>query len=94
MQTRPLHVAAYDIRDPKRLRKGLEVLKSYATGGQKSVFECFLSTAEKAQMIAEVRRVLDQRDDSFFLVRLDPRSKIRTLGVAVAPEDPPFFYIG
>lgn len=36
------YLAAYDVSDPKRLQQALHVLRDYATGGQKSVFECFL----------------------------------------------------
>jgi CRISPR-associated protein Cas2 len=93
MAERRLHIAAYDVRDPKRLRQALHVLKNYSTGGQKSVFECFLTRPERDQLLQEAAAVLDLHDDSFLLVRLDPRSQVQTLGIAVAPEDPPFFYI-
>ncbi len=70
----------------------LDVLKGYSTGGQRSVFECFLSEGERSSLLGEVAAVLDG-EDRFFLVRLDPRSRVITLGIAVAPEDPPFFYV-
>ena len=38
--------------------------------------------------------VLDEQVDRFFLLRLDPRSRVYTLGEAVAPADPPYFYFG
>ncbi|MCS7316487.1 MAG: CRISPR-associated endonuclease Cas2 [Bryobacterales bacterium] len=94
MVHRPLYVAAYDISDPRRLRAALEVLKGYATGGQKSVFECYLSDAERQSLLAEIAQVIEPSEDSFLLVRLDPRSQVRTLGVAIPPEDLPFFYFG
>lgn len=94
MATRILHLAAYDVSDPGRLREALKVLKGYASGRQKSVFECFLTTAERRRLLAEIRGVLDLEEDRFFLVRLDPRGHIRTLGIAVKPTDPPWFYVG
>ena len=94
MSQRQLYIAAYDVSDPKRLAQALHVLRNYATGGQKSVFECFLSSVEKRELIAEVSDVLDLVEDRFFLVRLDPRGKVRTLGIAVKPADPAFYYIG
>ncbi len=42
---RTLYLVAYDVRRPSRLRKALRVLKDYASGGQKSAFECYLSAA-------------------------------------------------
>lgn len=92
MPARSLWIAAYDVRDPKRLRRALHVLKGYATGGQKSVFECFLTEAERRRLLAEIAAVLAP-EDSFLMVHLDPRSQVRTLGLGVPPEDPPFFYV-
>lgn len=94
MPERTLYLAAYDVADPGRLRDALKVLKGYASGRQKSVFECFLTAAERQRLLGQVRAVLDLTEDRFFLVRLDPRSRIRTLGIAVAPADPPWFYVG
>ncbi len=89
---RSLWIAAYDVRHPKRLRRALRVLKAYSTGGQKSVFECFLTEGERHGLLSEIATVLAP-DDSFLLVRLDPRSRVRTLGLGVPPENPPFFYV-
>lgn len=94
MSVRDLYLAAYDVSDDQRLRAALALVRGYATGGQKSVHECFLSPAEKARLLLDMASVLDETEDSFMLLRLDPRSKVHTLGIAVAPEDPPFFYHG
>jgi CRISPR-associated protein Cas2 len=82
------------VSDDARLRDALKVLKGYATGRQKSVFECFLTAGEKCRLLAEVRGVLDPVEDRFLLVRLEPRGKVRVLGRAVKPVDPPWFYLG
>jgi len=94
MTKRSLYIAAYDIRDDQRLREALKVLRNYSTGGQKSVFECYLSEAEKRALLAEVRTVIDERCDRFLLLRLDPRRKVLVLGIAVPPMDPAYFYVG
>jgi len=94
MSQRQLYLAAYDVSDRRRLRQALHVLRDYATGGQKSVFECFLSAVEKRSLLVEIADVLDLTEDRFFLVRLDPRSKVRTVGIAVKPADPSFYYVG
>jgi CRISPR-associated protein Cas2 len=94
MTDRGLYLAAYDVNDPARLRASLDLIKGYATGGQKSAYECFLTPAEKAALLCDMTRVLETEADRFLLVGLDPRSRVFTLGVATVPVDPPFFYIG
>lgn len=94
MPQRHLHIAAYDISDDRRLRDALIILKGYAAGRQKSVFECFLSTAERAALVYEIRALLDPVEDRFLLLRLEPRGKTRVLGKAVKPMDPAWFYVG
>ena len=94
MSTRVLYLAAYDIACPSRLRTALRILKGYASGRQKSVFECFLSPGERRALLAEMREVIDATQDRFLLLRLEPRGKFRVLGIAVKPIDPPWFYIG
>ena len=94
MPMRTLHIAAYDISDKRRLRRALHVLKGYATGGQKSVIECFLTEEERCQLLDEVREVVDESKDRFVLLRLEQRATFRALGVAVKPVDLDFFYVG
>ncbi|MGQ9634960.1 MAG: CRISPR-associated endonuclease Cas2 [Bryobacteraceae bacterium] len=89
---RSLYVAAYDVRDPKRLRRALDLLKQYSSGGQKSVHECFLTDAEKQRLLRVAEQVMDFTEDHFLVAPLDPRSPVRTLGIAVPPTDPPYYY--
>lgn len=94
MASRQLYLAAYDIASASRLRRALYCLKKYAIGGQKSVFECYLTQAERRQLLGEMKGIIDSGSDRFLLLRLDPRSGVRTLGIAVKPADPAFFYVG
>lgn len=94
MTERTLFIAAYDVSHPRRLREALDVLRDYAGGRQKSVFECYLSAVEKHALLAEVRGVIDQREDRFFLLRIETRGKVRTLGKALKPQDSNWFYVG
>lgn len=94
MTHRHLFIAAYDIRDNKRLRKALKVVRAYASGGQKSVFECFLTASEQSALLAEIKNVIDTNEDRFFLLKLDSRCQVYTLGKAVPPQDGSFYYIG
>ncbi len=94
MLARRLYVAAYDISDERRMRAAFQILVSYAVGRQKSVFECLLTEAERAALLRDVSGVINHAEDRFLLVRLDPRSKIHTLGIGIAPASAPFFYYG
>ena len=94
MSKRDLYIAAYDVASATRLRAALKLVKGHATGGQKSVYECFLTAAERLDLLRAMRTVIEPRQDRFILIRLDPRSRVHTLGIAEAPQDPPFFYFG
>jgi len=91
---RHLFLAAYDVADPGRLRRMLVAVKRYATGGQKSLFECWLTKSERRALLAATRDEMDLEEDRFFLLRLDPRCKPQLLGVALPPTNPEFFYYG
>ena len=77
----------------RRLSAALKLARRYATGGQKSAHELFLTPAERDTLVASMRSLLDLETDRFVLLRLDPRSRVHTLGQAVAPQDPDFFYV-
>lgn len=94
MTQRRLYIAAYDIASPKRLRQALRIARNYATGGQKSVFECYLTPAEKRELMQAMIDLIDPVVDRFLLVPVDARGKVHVLGIAVAPSDPAFFYVG
>lgn len=94
MPERQLHLVGYDIADRKRLARALKVVREYATGGQLSVHECYLTAAEKRRLWLKMAAVIKPGEDRLFLLRLDPRTTVRTLGIAVRPADPLFFYHG
>ncbi len=91
---RRLYLVAYDISAPRRLRAALHCVRAWATGGQKSVHECWLTAAELRQLRRRMLRIMDESEDSLLIIRLDPRQKPQTLGLAIAPQDPPWFYAG
>lgn len=90
---RQLYLAAYDIVDHCRRNGALKLLRAYATGGQKSVHEVWLTASEKSALIDDMAHIVDD-GDRFLLVRLDPRSRPLLAGRAQAPADPVYFYIG
>lgn len=91
---RTLHLAAYDIREPARLRRALKAVKHYASGGQRSAHECWLSANEIRELLSDMGDAMDLQADSFGLIPLDPRRGVLTLGRALKPVDPDFFYFG
>lgn len=94
MKKRNLYLIAYDIRVPKRLKAALKATRQYATGGQKSVHECWMSDAERGDLLATLAMIINESEDSLICIHLDPRQTVITLGKAVSPDDSDWFYIG
>jgi CRISPR-associated protein Cas2 len=87
------YLAAYDITDNRQRRAALRLLRAYATGGQKSVHEVWLTAVEKREVLSGMEEILDE-NDRFMLLRLDPRSPAVVIGQGQAPANPDYFYIG
>lgn len=94
MSKRSLFIAAYDVSSPARLRQVHRTIKAYATGGQKSVFECFLTPTERKTLLVQARRLINEKEDRFALLRVEERTAPLLLGVATPPADPSFYYVG
>lgn len=94
MAHRDLFLAAYDVAQPRRLSQALRLARRYATGGQKSVHELYMTAAERLRLLSEMVMLLDHAEDRFLLLRIDPRCRIHTLGTADKPADPDYFYVG
>lgn len=93
MSNRKLYIAAYDIAEASRLRRALLVVRDFATGGQKSVHECFLTKNEKRELSTCMRELIDSKSDRFLLIPVEPRGKIHTLGSASAAGEPEKFLV-
>lgn len=91
---RALHLVGYDVRSPARLRRALRILKDYASGGQKSAFECYLSPGEKKELLERISDVLDLTVDAFVVARLSEQKATAVLGKAIQPLDELYTYIG
>ncbi len=94
MAKRLLYLVCYDVRCPRRLARTLQVVKSWSTGGQKSVHECWLAERELALLERELLEVIDPAVDSLLVLRPDLSAGVRILGIAVRPRDPRFLFIG
>ncbi len=79
---RSLYLVAYDVCQPRRLRKVCRYLGSYKVGGQKSVFEVWVTPAELRGIRVELERLMDLGEDRLHILSLDPRMTPRCLGRA------------
>lgn len=70
MPHRDLYLGAYDISEPRRLTAALQLTRAYATGGQKSVHELYLTVAERTALIEDMSILMDLATDRFLLLRL------------------------
>lgn len=66
------YLIAYDISDPKRLRRVLKVMEAVGERLQYSVFLCDLSGMEHAHWEASLREVVHMREDSVVCIDLGP----------------------
>lgn len=93
MAHRDLFIAAYDVACSRRLARALRLTRRYATGGQKSVHEVYLTPAERLRLLADMMLLLDRSTDRFILLRLDPRAVVHTLGMADPPANPDYLRV-
>lgn len=91
---RTLYLIAYDITSNKRLTRVRNFLKGYSTGGQKSVYECFLTDGELKFVTSSLNRLIFRLEDRVHIFQMDGRSRPHVLGIALNPKDPSYFYIG
>lgn len=94
MSNRDLYLAAYDVSSPRRIAGALALVRGYTTGGQKSVHEVLLTRGERHELLHNMSLLLDEAEDRFLLLRLDPSARTYALGVAAKPADPDYFYVG
>ena len=90
---RTLYLVCYDICCPKRLYRVHRFLLGYKVGGQKSFFECWLSSAELRLVQRTLATLLDGSVDRAHIFQLDPRMKNQGLGLAGNPGIPIFMIV-
>lgn len=72
MADRTRYLLAYDIRDPRRLRRVHNVAKDYGEPLQYSVFVCDLTRVELLDLKADLLVELNVREDSVGIFDLGP----------------------
>lgn len=79
------YVVAYDIRDPKRLRRIYNKMRGFGEPLQYSVFFCELSLKEKAIMISDLIEIIHPTQDSIMIINTgwtedDIRDRVELIG--------------
>ncbi len=90
---RTLFLVCYDIGNPKRLYRVHRYLLGYKVGGQKSLYECWLTPAELRQIRQTLEDLIDPTQDRAHIFQLDPRMKIEGLGLATHPATDAFMIV-
>ena len=90
-----LVLVAYDIADPRRLRRVARVLEAAGDRVQKSVFECGLSADALKALRCRLRQIIDPRQDHILIqpVCTHCRSAITWQGKAPAASTEPFWIV-
>lgn len=91
--SRQLFLVAYDIRNSRRLYRIHRILKDYASGGQRSAFECYLSAAERKELLERAGVEINSNEDTFLIIRITSPQTVKTLGKAVKPADEFYTYL-
>ena len=90
---RRYYLLAYDVGSDRRRAAVLKAVKAHGLGGQKSAHECWLSKAERRELMRRLGSLTDPTEDRILLLRLDPRSQARQLGKGETLVDPTLFHI-
>jgi CRISPR-associated protein Cas2 len=66
------YYVAYDIADPKRLRRVLQIMKGVGEKAQFSVFCCDLSGRQREQLLLDLGSVIHSGEDQVLFIDLGP----------------------
>ncbi len=82
MEVDMLHLVAYDIGNPHRLRRVARICEDYGIRMEKSVFECDLEDGQMEQFWRQLSEAVNEDEDRVFDYRIGAveRRNIRRLG--------------
>ena len=69
---RAVYIVAYDISDPKRLRKVYEQMQGWGDRIQYSVFRCELDARELVQLRAALNDIIHDQADQVIFIDVGP----------------------
>jgi CRISPR-associated protein Cas2 len=89
---RRCYLVAYDIADPKRLRRVFKTMKGYGAHVQLSVFQCDLPEMDLIRMKAALTEIIHHKEDQVLIIDLGPTDshpikRFEALGMAIAVEE-------
>ena len=90
-----LWIVAYDIAEPKRLRRAAQILETVAERQQKSVFEAALSADERARIERRLAMTIQAEEDHVLLhpCCANCRAGIKWKGRPPGPDHEPFWIV-
>jgi len=80
---RQLQLLAYDIADPRRLRRVARLCERYGLRVQASVFLVELDQAQAVRLAAEMARLVHPQEDSVRYIPVCPRDLARSRGLGL-----------
>lgn len=87
--SRRRHLIAYDIADPKRLRRVIGIMESFGTRLQYSVFLCDLTTSEFLSWKSQMMDVLVLAEDSVVTIDMGELGRSTPVSVIGKPRSFP-----
>ncbi|HON00800.1 MAG TPA: CRISPR-associated endonuclease Cas2 [Acidobacteriota bacterium] len=83
-----LYLVAYDIRNPRRLRRVAKVCEDYGVRVEYSVFECDLPEEVFQRMWRDLAREIDAKEDALLAYRICGAcvERIESMGVVPRPQ--------
>jgi CRISPR-associated protein Cas2 len=69
---RRLYLVAYDICEPRRLRKVFKTMQGFGEHLQLSVFQCDLTAIDRIEMQAALEEIIDHNQDKVLMIDLGP----------------------
>jgi CRISPR-associated protein Cas2 len=90
-----LHLVAYDIREPRRLRRVAKVCEDYGIRVEYSVFECDLAEDNFRQLWKELKDEIDEDEDCILAYKICGKcvSFIESMGAVVRPGKPLLYIV-
>ena len=90
---RTFFLVCYDITDQTRLHRVHKQVQAYAVGGQKSCYECWLTSAELRSLKNTLAEIADLAKDRVHFFQLDPRMRPSFYGQAESRPIQPFLIV-
>jgi CRISPR-associated protein Cas2 len=83
------YLVAYDIADPKRLRKVAQTCEDFGVRRQYSVFHCRLTAANLVRLKSRLYDIINLQQDQILFIPLCPRCQqaIESLGKPTEKHD-------